>query len=182
MEQECLVSGLPCSEQPLCLHTSPATDNVLLVAPVKTSFLLLPSSCTLSESWGTPTPKMKQDYLNGQVNAQWEAVPAVLRSEMQSAGLLKFWGAHHLFSAALMQTLGKGRFVSKHLSFTNRENTVTSPMKAVKKMQSIKWNWLRAGTQLQSVHTTRCWPHLQSRTAFTVIITPNLNNSGNVWL
>lgn len=54
----------------LCLHTSPVTENAPLVAPVKTSFLLLPRSCTLSESWGTPTQKVKQDCLNGQVNAQ----------------------------------------------------------------------------------------------------------------
>lgn len=67
-----------------------------------------------------------------------EAVPAVSRSEMQSAVLLQFWGAHHLFSAALVQTLEKGSFVSKHLSFTNRESTGTSPMKAVKQMQSKK--------------------------------------------
>lgn len=69
MEPECLVSRLPCSEQPLCLHTGPVTENVLFAAPVKTSFLL-PTSCTLSESWGTLTQKIKQDYLNGQVNAQ----------------------------------------------------------------------------------------------------------------
>lgn len=85
-------------------------------------------------------------------------------------------GSSHLFWAALMQTLGKGSFGHKHLSFTSRESPVPSPMKAVRKMQSIKWNCLRAGTQLQSVHTTRCWLHLQSRTAFTVIITLNLNN------
>lgn len=171
----------------LCLYTSPVPENVLLVAPIKTSsFFFCQVAATLSESWGTPTQIMKQDYLKWTgkhtKSHTGEAVPAVLRPVMQSAVLLEFWGAHHLFLAGLMQTLGKGSFVSKHLSFTNRESTVTSPMKAVKKMQSIKWNWLTAGTQLQSVHTTRCWLHRQSTTAFTVITTPNLNNFGNVCL
>lgn len=106
------------------------------------SFLLLPSSChTVRE--------LRDSNTNNETGLfKWtgkrtrshtgEAVPAVLRPVMQSAVLLEFWGAHHLFLAALMQTLGKGSFVSKHLSFTNRESTVTSPMKAVKKMQSIK--------------------------------------------
>lgn len=79
----------------LCLHTSPVTENALLVAPVLLSSSAkelhtvreLRDSNTKSEAglfkW---TGKCTRSH-------RGEAFPAVSRSVMQAAVLLVFWGA-----------------------------------------------------------------------------------------